>query len=381
MTKRPPRLPKLTAFACAAVGILGLTGSASASLDSGNQAADAYSRGYETLMTRPYSALVRVGVTEKTGAGRTSTDVVAFDSAASTAGYAVSNLSPWPFGPVPVARMVGSGGRVYLQIDGEPRSVVDTEAAQSRIYFDRGSPLVLPPPDTLGDHTPERSDGPHEDVFRATVATDAARATVARVIAGRDAERVAPRLHMERAVVRVAVDPGTGRITRTHLHLRAQVPANAFEGITVPARVKKLAGSRVTVVSRFSVLTLPREPEVGVPDKTMPLNDWADTVEARARILEAAVVLSVYRDMTGSLRGLSPRMLRAFNPAITIVHGRGSTRRGTVGLVIDSGGRGFTLRVTARNGWTYRADSRARNHFAGTCRMAGGKSCGTWVGG
>ncbi len=378
MTSRHASHRAAVVLAVAVAGALPVAAHAPPPADVVSDAAEAYAHGHRTLMTKPYSALVRIGVTQKTGVQRSTTDVVAFDAAASTAGYAVSNLRPSPFGALPVARMVGSGGRLYVQIENEPRAVIERETPLSRIYFHRGSPLVLPAPATLVDYVPDSSGGPGEVAFRASIEADAARRTVAEVIAGPHASRVAPRLILDRAVVRVTVDIRTGRLIRTHVHFRARVPATAFAGINVPQRTRALAGSHITVASRFRPFTLPSEPDVGVPEKTMPLADWADTVDARARILEAAVVLSAYRDMTGSLRGLTPRILRGVDPSLAVVHGRGTTRRGTVGLVVHPDRHGFTLRVTARNGWSYRADSRDRNRFVGTCRMAAGKSCGTW---
>ncbi len=340
-----------------------------------------YAHGYGLLMTVPYAAVVRVGTTRHGASpGDASTDVLTFDTSATTGGFSISDLRPWPFGDVPVSRVIGTGGRLYLQIDGEPRSVVDDDLPRSAILFGRGSPLFVPPPDALGDYVPVPYPAAGRRAFRATVETGAARRVVAEVLVGaKTAERVASRLAVRSAAFRAVVDEGTGRLVVTQVHIDAWVPPDAFADVRVPKAVAAYAGHRMTVASRFDPIALPGEPDVGVPDRTMPVSDWIDTLDVRARLVEAAAAVSLYRDTIGSLRGLTPRRVRGFDPSLRLVRGRGTTGGRTVGSVAHPDRHGFTLRTTARNGWTYRLDSSRHGHLVGTCRMAARRSCGVWL--
>ncbi len=363
------------------VGLLGQGMRAQAQApETGGAVRDAYARGHATLMTSPYSALVRVGLTNQTPGDRPSTLSVAFDAAASAGGYTATNIRSSGLEALVASRIIGTDGHVFWEVTDEPRAIIaDADAtSRARIYYGRGSSLVTPAPSMLGDYVEVPTANPSRTSLRATISTEDAQRIVAEAIGGSTrVDAVASRLVMRSAVLRATVDRPSGRIVRTHVHLRAWIPVDAFRGLRVPEEMKALEGTRLTVASEFTPVTLPREPDVAVPLTSMPYDDWLDTREARASIVEAAVLVTIYLNMKGSLKGISPRWARSIDTDLSLVYGRGTTKAGTVGLVVHRDRQSFTLRVTARNGWTYRLVSTSEA-LIGTCRMAG-KSCGVWL--
>lgn len=336
-----------------------------------------YSEGRSALMTTPYAAKARIGITQGTGA-KPAKSLQSFDTTVSSAGYTATNVKP----PYVVGRpttVVGTKGQVYVSIKGEPDAIRAAESATERVVYHRGSPIFLPDAALLTGATPVEATEAGTEAFESAIDTATAQRLLAYTFASEaEVDALAPKLEVERAVVRVTVDVAQRRIVTTNVRVTGVLPKEHIGEVSGLWIVGEPVDQPVILESLFSPTLLPRDPAITVPKRTISLAAWTSTVTARNQIVKARNAIEKYGKRAKTVAGMTPAAIRKIDKNVKLVAGRGTTKAGTVGYTILSNGRRYSLRVTAANGWTYTATRPFKGKFTTTCVRPGGASCGTW---